>query len=65
MNNFLIRVGVNAVALWVAAALISGVNLAEGNAEWTAKVVTIVLVALIFGLVNAVIRPIVSCPCRP
>lgn len=60
MNNFLIRVGVNAVALWVAAALVSGVNLAEGNAEWTAKVVTIVLVALIFGLVNAVIRPIVK-----
>ena len=28
--------------------------------EWTAKVVTIVLVALIFGLVNAVIRPIVK-----
>lgn len=56
--NFLIKVAVNAVALWVAALVVSGVNLAEGSATWTSKVVTIVLVALLFGLVNAVIKPI-------
>jgi putative membrane protein len=56
--NFVIKVAVNAVALWVAALVVSGVNLAENSATWTSKVVTIVLVALLFGLVNAVIKPI-------
>ncbi|WP_239100085.1 phage holin family protein [Phycicoccus sp. CSK15P-2] len=57
--NFLLRVGINAVALWVAALVVSGVDLAEDEARWPAKVVTILLVALLFGLVNAVIKPIV------
>ncbi|MBM6403372.1 phage holin family protein [Phycicoccus sp. CSK15P-2] len=59
MMNFLLRVGINAVALWVAALVVSGVDLAEDEARWPAKVVTILLVALLFGLVNAVIKPIV------
>ena len=56
--NFLIKVAVNAVALWVAALVVTGVDLAEDTASWTSKVVTVVLVALLFGLVNAVIKPI-------
>ena len=54
--NFLIKVAVNAVALWVAALVVNGVDLAEGTASWTSKVVTVVLVALLFDLVNAVIK---------
>ncbi|HMM95278.1 MAG: phage holin family protein [Micrococcales bacterium] len=60
MTNFLIRVGINAVALWVAALVVSGVNLAEDQESLGRKVLTIVLVALLFGLVNAVIKPIVK-----
>ena len=60
MTNFLIRVGINAVALWVAALVVSGVNLAEDKVSLGRKVLTIVLVALLFGLVNAVIKPIVK-----
>ncbi len=60
MTNFLIRVGINAVALWVAALVVPGVDLAENQTDWTTKTVTIVLVALLFGLVNAVIKPIVK-----
>ncbi len=56
--NFVIKVAVNAVALWVAALVVDGVNLAETGTTWTSKVVTIVLVALLFGLVNAVIKPV-------
>ena len=58
MINFLIRVGINAVALWVAALVVSGVNLAEDQVSTGRKILTIVLVALVFGLVNAVIKPI-------
>lgn len=58
MTNFLIRTGVNAVALWVAAWLIDGIHLADGDATFASKFATIVLVALIFGVVNAVVKPI-------
>lgn len=58
MTNFLIRTGANAVALWVAAWLIDGIHLADGDATFASKFATIVLVALIFGVVNAVVKPI-------
>ncbi len=60
VKNFLIRVVVNGIALWVAALVVSGINLAEGNATWGKKLLTIGLVALLFGVVNAVIKPIVK-----
>lgn len=60
MKNFLIRVAINGLALWVAALVLEGVHLGEGDASWTSNVVTIVLVALLFGLINAVIKPIVK-----
>jgi putative membrane protein len=58
VKNFLIRVGVNAVALWVAAFVLDGVDLAEDDASLGSRVLTIVLVALLFGVVNAVISPL-------
>ena len=58
MKNFLIKTGINAIALWVAALVVSGINLAQDQAAWTSKVVTVVLVALLFGLVNAILGPI-------
>lgn len=58
MKNFLIKTGINAIALWVAALVVSGINLAEDQAAWTSKVVTVVLVALLFGLVNAILGPV-------
>ncbi len=58
MQNMLIKVGVNALALWIAAAVVSGIHLATGTTSWTSKVVTVVLVAVVFGLVNAVVKPI-------
>lgn len=58
MTNFLIRTAVNAVALWVAALLVDGIVLAEDEAKFASKFTTILLVALIFGVVNAVVKPI-------
>ena len=51
---FFIRWLATAVALWLAVQLIPGLSV-EGT-EWTAVAVT----ALILGLVNALIRPVVS-----
>lgn len=51
MSSLLIRVGVNAVSLWAAASLIDGIHLSDDL--WS-----VVVVAAIFGLVNAFLRPI-------
>ena len=59
--KILIRLGINAVALWVAAYLVEGINIADVN------VVTMLIIAVVFGLVNAFIKPIVrllSLPAR-
>jgi len=54
--RFLIKIAVNAVALWVAAWLIPGITFGDG--KFGSKFATVVLVALVFGLVNAVVKPI-------
>ena len=56
---FLLRLLINAVALLVTAWIIPGIHLgAAGPHPATKDWVTLLIVALIFGLVNAVIRPI-------
>jgi putative membrane protein len=60
---FVIRVVVVAVALWIATILVDGISL--GGATTQARVGTLVVVALIFGIVNAVLKPVIkvlSCP---
>ena len=54
--GFLIKIAVNAVALWAAAWLLPGISFGEG--KFGSKFATVVLVALVFGLVNAVVKPI-------
>jgi len=60
MKSFAIRVLVNGVALWVAAFFVKGINLAENTTSTSIKLVTILLVAVIFGLLNALIKPILT-----
>lgn len=52
MRNLIIRIFVNAVALWAAAQLVGGIELSD--AFWT-----VVVVAAVFGLINALLRPLV------
>ena len=60
MQNTLIKVGINAVALWVAALVVSGVELGENAKALSTRLITIVLVAVVFGVVNAVVKPIAT-----
>jgi putative membrane protein len=54
--KILVKLVVTAVAVWVATLLISGIQL---HAHTTAgKITTLIVVALIFGLINAVLKPI-------
>jgi putative membrane protein len=56
--GLIVRILVNAAALWVAAAVVDGVDLGAGTG--IEQAVTLLAVAVIFGLVNALIRPIVK-----
>ena len=58
--SFLITVVVNAVAIWVATLLVPGIEIAGGDGDTVAQVVTFGLVGLLFGLVNAVVKPVVK-----
>ncbi len=60
MQNMLIKVGVNAVALWVAALVVQGVRLGETADKLSTRLLTIVLVAAVFGVVNALVKPIAT-----
>tara|TARA_B100000470_G_C19463955_1_gene247134 strand:+ start:109 stop:477 length:369 start_codon:yes stop_codon:yes gene_type:complete len=59
MRSFLIRWAVNVVAIWVAFQIVPGVT------PITNSVDAVIVNALIFGLVNSIIRPLlrfVTCP---
>jgi len=60
VKNILIRVVVNGLALWLAALVVPGVNLASGDSSWANKLLTVLFVALVFGVINAFIKPIVK-----
>jgi putative membrane protein len=56
--KLIIRWGINAVALWAAIEILPGIDY---KGDWTG----IVALALIFGLVNAILRPLLkflTCP---
>jgi putative membrane protein len=56
--RFLIRTVVCAFALWIATLLIGGIHLQTDSTG--KKVGTLLAVAVIFGLINAVLRPIIK-----
>jgi len=56
--GILIRLAITAVALWIATLVFSGITL--GGGRTVVKIATLVGVAIIFGIVNAVLRPIIK-----
>lgn len=58
MKAFFIKVLAGALALWVATLIVPGVEL-EGS-TFTDRLGTLLIVALIFGVVNAIAKPIAA-----
>lgn len=58
MKSFLIKTAVTAIALWVATAVVDGMSV--GGDTVADKAFTLIVVAIIFGLVNAIIKPIIK-----
>ncbi|MFE7191154.1 phage holin family protein [Kitasatospora sp. NPDC057541] len=58
MKGFVIKTLINAAAIWVAAWIVSGITL-TGD-DWQHKTLTVLAVALVFGVVNWLIKPVVQ-----
>jgi putative membrane protein len=56
--GLLVRWVINAVALWVTTLVVPGITV-SGSTR-TRYILTLVIVALIFGLVNAIIKPLIQ-----
>jgi putative membrane protein len=56
--SLITRLVVNAIALWVATLIVSGVEIEQASTQ--EQVLTLLVVALIFALVNIVVRPVVK-----
>ena len=59
MTSFLGRAAVTGLALWVVTLIVPGMTFVGGNTSLQ-KVGIVGVVAVIFGLVNAVVKPIVT-----
>ncbi|WP_203820489.1 phage holin family protein [Paractinoplanes ferrugineus] len=56
--GILIRLVITAVSLWISTLVISGIEL--NTDSLSKKIITLLVVAAIFGIVNAVLRPIIK-----
>ncbi|MGW1770554.1 phage holin family protein [Streptomyces sp. NPDC002104] len=59
MTNFVVKTLANAAALGVAIWLVSGITLEDGSSTGH-QALSLILVALIFGLVNLIVKPVVK-----
>lgn len=57
--SFVLRVLISGVALWLAEVLLPGISIVGADTTW-GRVGVLLLVALVFGIVNAVVKPIVN-----
>ncbi|MGW1072385.1 phage holin family protein [Streptomyces sp. NPDC002537] len=60
MRNFVVKTIANAAALAAAIWLLKGITLSGENNTTVSKVLTLILVALVFGVVNFVVKPVVK-----
>jgi putative membrane protein len=56
--GIVIRLVVTAVSLWIATLVVNGIELTTDSV--TGKVGTLLAVAVIFGVINAILRPIIK-----
>lgn len=59
VRNFIIRLVINAIALYITASILPGIHIGDDSAG------TLLLIALVFGVINAIVKPIVTlltCP---
>ena len=59
--RFVLRVLINGVAIWLATELLTGMHVKVAGSGLTGSTVgVLLLVAFVFGVVNAIVKPVVS-----
>jgi putative membrane protein len=58
VEQLIVKIVVNAVAIWVAAAVVPGVDVSGDGTGRT--IITLLVVGAIFGVLNAVVKPIIK-----
>ena len=58
MLSLITRLVVNAIALWIATLVVSGVEIEQASTQ--EQVLTLIVVAAIFAVVNTFVRPVVK-----
>jgi putative membrane protein len=56
--GILLRLIISAVALWISTLVVKGITISADNTR--EKIGTLLIIAVIFGIVNAVLRPIIK-----
>jgi putative membrane protein len=59
MGSFLLRAAVTGLALWVVTMIVPGISFVGGDTALQ-RVGIVLVVAIVFGLVNAIVKPIVQ-----
>ncbi len=57
--KFLLKVIINAVAIWLATLVLDGLDVVSGD-DTGQRVLVFLGVALVFGIVNAIVKPVVK-----
>lgn len=57
--KFLLKVVINAVAIWLATLVLDGLDVVGGDSTGQ-RVLVFLAVALVFGVVNAIVKPVVK-----
>ena len=55
----LLKIVINGLALWLAAVIVPGIHIGE-QGDTSHTVTTVLVVAIIFGIVNAILKPILT-----
>lgn len=58
--GFVVRLLINAIAIWMAAALVTGISIATDGRDTSAQVLIALFIALVFTVVNTAIKPVVK-----
>jgi putative membrane protein len=59
VKSFLLKVLINGVAIWVATLVVPGLSATTRGADVADTVLTFLVIGLIFGVVNAIVKPVV------
>ncbi|WP_067716587.1 phage holin family protein [Nocardia yamanashiensis] len=58
--TLLLRLIINGVAIWLAAAWVGGIEIVSPENTTQSKLIVIAIAAVVFAVINAVVKPIIS-----